>query len=95
MKRQRGSNTQFLPSPINSVHQTVRLFDSDDTSARVCSVVTDFLVTTWSNSTLVPVRGRIEEWPLGDLFDGEEFLLMTEGTSRLKPVQPGNCRSAA
>ncbi|MCJ1422368.1 hypothetical protein MMC29_000248 [Sticta canariensis] len=58
------------------------LFDPEDTTGRVCCVDSGFFVDhgeplealTWVRDTM--------EWPMGDLFDGHEFLLILEARRR-------------
>lgn len=68
-------------SPINYIRNAKlcgRLFDSDDKSGLVSSVDTNFFINhTEPLEALVRVRKRLD-WPLGELFDGHEFILTIE-----------------
>jgi hypothetical protein len=58
------------------------LFNPEDTSGLVSSVDTSFFVDhTEPLEALVWVREEFE-WPLGELSDGHEFLLILEGRRR-------------
>jgi hypothetical protein len=58
------------------------LFDSKDTTGRVCCVNSGFFVDhSEPLEALTRVRNTME-WPLGDLFDGHEFLLIIEARRR-------------
>lgn len=58
------------------------LFDPKDTSGRVCCVDSGFFVDHGEPlEALAWVRDSME-WPLGDLFDGHEFLLILEAKRR-------------
>jgi hypothetical protein len=68
-------------SPISYVKDAElrgSLFDSKDMSGVISSVYTKFFVDhTEPLEALAWVREGLE-WPLGELFDGHEFLLMME-----------------
>jgi hypothetical protein len=79
-------------SPISYVKDAElrgSLFDPEDTSGVISSVNTKFFVDhTEPLEALVWVREG-QDWPLGELLDGYEFLLMIEvrrrHRSRLRP----------
>lgn len=79
-------------SPISYVKDAElrgSLFDPEDTSGVVSSVNTRFFVDhTEPLEALAWVRGGLD-WPLGELLDGYEFLLMIEvrrrDRSRFRP----------
>lgn len=68
-------------SPIEYVRNAVprgNLFEPDDTSGAVSSVCTNFFVDhTEPLEALHWVRKGLN-WPLGELLDGHEFLLIVE-----------------
>lgn len=74
-------------SPISYVRDAKlrgSLFDPSDTSGAVSSVDTDFFLDHAEPlEVLAWVRGRIN-WPLGELHDGHEFLLLVEDRRRGK-----------
>jgi hypothetical protein len=58
------------------------LFDSKDTSGCICCVDSGFFVDHGEPlEALAWVRDSMQ-WPLGDLFDGHEFLLILEARRR-------------
>lgn len=85
-------------SPIEYVRKAElrgRLFDSDDTSGLISSVYTNFFVDhTEPLEALDWVRQGLH-WPLGELRDGHEFLLIIEmrlrSRSKSRPLpEPGS-----
>jgi hypothetical protein len=72
-------------SPIDYVRNAQlrgSLFNDNDTSGSISSVCTDFFVDhTEPLEALEWVRRELQ-WPLGELFDGQEFLLILEARSR-------------
>ena len=68
-------------SPISYVRDAElrgSLFDPEDTSGVISSVYTNFFVDhTEPLEALAWVKEGLD-WPLGELLDGHEFLLMTE-----------------
>ena len=72
-------------SPIGYVRDAElrgRLFDSGDSNGVVSSVYTSFFVDhTEPLEALAWVREGLD-WPLGDLLDGHEFLLLIEVRQR-------------
>lgn len=82
-------------SPISYVKDAElrgSLFDSNDTSGQVSSVYTKFFVDhTEPLEALAWVRGELE-WPLGELLDGHEFLLMMEVRRRDRSRDPSATR---
>lgn len=86
-------------SPISYVKEAEihgSLFDSEDTSGAISSVNTNFFVDhTEPLEALAEVRERLD-WPLGELLDGYEFLLVLEGRpdrSRSRFSKPPPSRS--
>lgn len=69
-------------SPISYVKEAEihgSLFDSEDKSGAISSVYTKFFVEhTEPLKVLAKVREELD-WPLGELLDGHEFLLVLEG----------------
>lgn len=76
-----NAETIMKASPISYVKDAElrgSLFDAKDTSGVVSSVFTKFFVDhTEPLKALAWVRAGLE-WPLGDLVDGYEFLLMMQ-----------------
>ena len=72
-------------SPISYVKEAKlhgSLFNPEDTSGAISSVDTEFFVDhTEPLKVLQRVRG-VTDWPLGELLDGYEFLLMIETRPR-------------
>ena len=54
------------------------LFDADDTSGAISSVDTNFFVDHAEPLEALDRVRQVREWPLGELLDGHEFLLMIE-----------------
>ena len=72
-------------SPVNYIKDAQlrgSLFDPNDASGAISSVDTSFFVDhTESLEALKWVRGGLD-WPLGELLDGHEFLLVLETRHR-------------
>jgi hypothetical protein len=72
-------------SPVSYVRNAKlrgKLFDSEDTSGLVSSVDTGFFVDHEEPlQALEWVRER-RDWPLGELLDGHEFILILQATRR-------------
>jgi hypothetical protein len=58
------------------------LFDSKDTTGRVCCVNSGFFVDHCEPLEALAWVRDVMEWPLGDLFDGHEYLLILEARRR-------------
>lgn len=84
-------------SPVGYVRNAElrgRLFDPEDTSGLVSSVDTGFFVDheeplealTWVRESM--------DWPLGELFDGHEFLLILQAGRRSRSRSSSSRRNA-
>jgi hypothetical protein len=72
-------------SPISYVRDAKlrgSVFDASDTSGLVSSVDTGFFVDHNEPLEALALVREEMEWPLGDLFDGHEFLLILEARRR-------------
>ena len=72
-------------SPVGYVRDAKlrgRLFDSEDTSGPVSSVDTGFFVDHEQPLEALAWVRESMDWPLGELFDGYEFLLILEAKRR-------------
>ncbi|KAL2417770.1 hypothetical protein ABEF95_010206 [Exophiala dermatitidis] len=80
-----NASTVMKESPVEYVRNAElrgNLFDPDDTSGVISSVCTNFFVDHAEPlEALKWVRQR-HSWPLGELLDGDEFLLMIEAPLR-------------
>ena len=84
-----NARTVMKASPISYVKNAElhgSLFDPEDISGLISSVDSKFFVDhTEPLEVLARVRERLD-WPLGELSDGYEFLLMIENRRRNRPT---------
>lgn len=76
-----NASSVMKQSPIDYVRNAVlrgNLFESDDTSGVISSVCTNFFVDHAEPLEALYWVRRGLSWPLGELLDGHEFLLMIE-----------------
>ena len=63
---------------VRSARPQGTYFDSSDTSGVVCSVDTGFFVDHAEPLEALACVRESMEWPLGELLDGHEFLLILQ-----------------
>lgn len=81
-------------SPISYVKDAKlrgSLFNPEDVSGLVASVETGFWVDHTEPLEALAWARRTIDWPLGELHDGHEFLLVLEARRRVRP--PSQSRS--
>lgn len=77
------SITEASPVPyIKSAKLSGKLFDVTETNGLISGVNTDFLVDHEEPKEALALIREEWNWPLGDLPDGHEFLLILQSKSR-------------
>lgn len=72
-------------SPVKYVRDAKlqgKLFNPEDTSGRICCVDSGFFVDHQEPLQALAFVRDAMEWPLGELFDGHEFLLILQTRRR-------------
>jgi hypothetical protein len=84
-------------SPVGYVRDAKlrgKLFDSEDTSGLVSSVDTGFFVDHEEPLEALAWVRESMDWPLGELFDGHEFILILQARRRCRSRSSSSRRYA-